>query len=143
MLYLQKNMAKFVRVICCLLFAMALYATANDASAGRSAEEALCADAISLHGNEMQAALTTARTPYLPDAELAGVGMQVQQVPMSRVLRINVLGHIFSVKSISQKLADRDAMLSQHWCRLYETTTHYCCHPVSEYYVFALRHIIV
>ena len=36
-----------------------------------------------------------------------------------------------------------DAVLSQHWGKLYETTTSYCCHPVSEYYVFALRRIIV
>ena len=46
-------------------------------------------------------------------------------------------------QDIAQRLADRDAVLSQHWGKLYETTTSYCCHPVSEYYVFALRRIIV
>lgn len=127
-----------------MLFAIALYAAANEVSAMKSAGETVHAVVLPIQNEDVQATtLSAVQLPYFPDAELAGIGIQFQQVTMSRLQRINVLEYIFSLKSLSQKLADRDAALSQHKGRLYDTTTCYNCHPASEYYVFALRRIIV
>lgn len=136
-------MGKFIQVILCLLFAMVIYATANELSARNDADNLAHAALAVQNEGAIRAVVTATCPPYLPDAELAGAGMQVQQISISRLQRINVLEYIFSLKSLSQRLADRDAALSQHWSRIYETTTSYCCHPVSSYYVFALRRIIV
>lgn len=136
-------MGKFIKIILCLLFAIAIYATANEISARNDADEMAHTSLTVQNEGTIRAVVTATHPPYFPDAELAGAGMQVQQITMSRLQRISALEYIFSLKSLSQRLADRDAALSQHWCRLYDTTTDYCCHPVSEYYVFALRRIIV
>lgn len=125
-----------------MLFAVALYAAANEVSAMKNADEKAHM-VLPVQNEGVQATLSAVQLPYFPDAELAGTGMQIQQITTSRLQRINVLEYIFSLKSLSQKLADRDAVLSQHRCRLYDTTTSYYCHPASEYYVFALRRIIV
>ena len=135
-------MMKFIKVILCLLFAVVLYAAASEISAKEYADADAYAT-LPVQNKELQATITAVKFPYSPDAELAGAGMTAYQISLSRIQRINMLDYVFSVKSISQKLADRDAVLSQHQCRLYDSTTSYCCHPASEYYVFALRHIIV
>lgn len=135
-------MGKFIKSILCLLFAIAIFAVANEVSVARGAELTACGT-FPMQNKAIQTTVTAAQSPFFTDAELAGSGMQVQQISMSRLQRINVVEYIFSLKSISQKMASHDAALSQHWCRLYATTTSYCCHPASEYYVFALRRIIV
>ena len=54
------------------------------------------------------------------------------------------IGEYFSsLRNVLQCCADRDNSLSQHWGRIYNTTTSYYCQPASEYYVFTLRHIII
>lgn len=136
-------MGKFINVILYLLFAVVIYATANEISASNDADKVDHTYLAAQDEGTIRAVVTTTCPPYFPDAELAGAGMHVQQITMSRLQRISILEYLFSLKSLSQRLADRDAVLSQHWCRLYDTTTDYCCHPVSEYYVFALRRIIV
>lgn len=125
-----------------MLFAIALYAAANEVSAMKSADCTVHTTS-QMQDEGGQATLSAMQLPYFPDAELAGTGIQLQQITTSRLQRINVLEYIFSLKSLTQRLADRDAVLSQHRGRLYDTTTCYYCHPASEYYVFALRRIIV
>ena len=116
-----------------MLFAVALHSVANDYFAEKQAEQDIYMAMSTMKGDTHET-VSSPQTPYFPDAELAGTGIQTHQIAMSR---------IFSLKALAQRLADRDAVLSQHWGKLYETTTSYCCHPVSEYYVFALRRIIV
>lgn len=136
-------MGKFIKVILCLLFAIAIYATANEVSARNGADGETHTSLTIQNEGTIRTVLTSARPPYLPEAELAGTGMQMQQITFSRLQRISALEYLFSLKGLSQRLSDRDAMLSQHQSRLYATTTDYGCHPVSDYYVFALRRIIV
>ena len=118
-----------------MLFAVALHSVANDYFAEKQAEQDIYMAMSAMKGDTHET-VSSPQTPYFPDAELAGIAM-------SRIQRIQAAESIFSLKALAQRLADRDAVLSQHWGKLYETTTSYCCHPVSEYYVFALRRIIV
>ena len=76
--------------------------------------------------------------------ELAGTGIQTHQIAMSRIQRIQAAESIFFFKKPLLK-GWQTVMLFYLSIggTLYETTTSYCCHPVSEYYVFALRRIIV
>ena len=121
---------------------MALHSVANDYFAEKQAEQDIYMAMSTMKGDTHET-VSSPQTPYFPDAELAGTGIQTHQIAMSRIQRIQAAESIFSLKALAQRLADRDAVLSQHWGKLYETTTSYCCHPVSEYYVFALRRIIV
>ena len=109
-----------------MLFAVALHSVANDYFAEKQAEQDIYMAMSAMKGDTHET-VSSPQTPYFPDAELAGTGIQTHQIAMSRIQRIQAAESIFS----------------QHWGKLYETTTSYCCHPVSEYYVFALRRIIV
>ncbi|MCY6292738.1 MULTISPECIES: hypothetical protein [Bacteroides] len=135
-------MAKFIKIILFMLFAVALHCVANNYFAGEQAEQDTYM-AMSVLKGDMHETVSSPQAPYFPDAELAGAGIQVHQIAMSRIQRIQAAEYVLSLKGLAQRLADRDAALSQHWGKLYDTTTSYCCHPVSEYYVFALRRIIV
>ena len=119
-----------------MLFAVALHCVANNYFAGEQAEQDTYM-AMSVLKGDTHETVSNPQAPYFPDAELAGAGIQVHQIAMSRIQRIQ------AAEYVAQRLADRDAALSQQWGKLYDTTTSYCCHPVSEYYVFALRRIIV
>ena len=67
---------------------------------------------------------------------------QVEQ-PEHAVTYVQIGEYFSSLRNVLQCCADRDNSLSQHWGRIYNTTTSYYCQPASEYYVFTLRHIII
>lgn len=135
-------MVKCVKVILVFLFAVLLHNAANDFFTGHTVKEDDSVT-LALSANIPEAVVATAQMPYLPDAELAGTGMQLHQITLSRIQRINASEYLLSLKSLAQKLVEREAALTQHQGRIYNTTTSYFCHPASEYYVFALRRIIV
>ena len=81
--------------------------------------------------------------PYLPDAELAGMGGQLHSLTYSRIQRISTTEYIFSLKDWIDKLAQRAAVLSLHREKLYDATAYYRCQPVCEYYIFTLRRILI
>lgn len=136
-------MAKFVKMILFLLFAVALHCVASDFFAEKSVKEECRAAVLSLEHGVSETAVARVQSPQFPVAELAGGGIQTQQVVTSRIQRIHATQYILSLKSLGQKLVDCEAALSQNRQRLYDNTTSYCCHPVNDYYVFALRRIIV
>lgn len=80
--------------------------------------------------------------PCLPIAELNS-HLQTHQMSTTRMQRVQLVEYFFSLKNVLRSCANRESSLSQHWGRIYKTTISFCCHPVSEYYVFALRRIII
>lgn len=86
--------------------------------------------------------VSSAQLPYLPEGELS-TGVQFHQINISRIQRIHLLEYATSLKTLIHLQSLREAALVQHQGRINDTTTSYNCHPASEYYVFALRHIII
>ena len=75
--------------------------------------------AMSVLKGDTHETVSSPQAPYFPDAELAGAGIQVHQIAMSRIQRIQAAEYVFSLKGLAQRLADRDAALSQHWGKLF------------------------
>jgi len=59
----------------------------------------------------------------------------------SRVQRVQLIQYFFSLKSLLLYQADRVASLSKQLTHVFHVTTN--IHPPCEYYVFALRKIII
>ena len=97
-----------------MLFAVALHSVANDYFAEKQAEQDIYMAMSTMKGDTHET-VSSPQTPYFPDAELAGTGIQTHQIAMSRIQRIQAAESIFSLKALAQRLADRDAVLSQHW----------------------------
>lgn len=137
-------MAKFVKVILSLLFVVAFNGAVNDFSVVEQAErqiDAICV--MTLDQTTSGSVIGVDEPPYLPEAELLNNCALTYQITMSRIQRVNVAEYVLSLKGLVQTLANRVAALSQHFGRIYDTTTSYYCHPSSNYYVFALRRIII
>ncbi len=81
--------------------------------------------------------------PYWPAVELNASAANAYQLVASRIQRWVVTEYTISMKSILQKLADREAAVSQHQERIYDTTISYFCEPASQYYVYTLRRILI
>lgn len=131
-------MDKYVKVILSVLFAMILYGMTDNFSADQQVESQRYALVCKAESQE----LSSAQLPYLPEGELTSAA-QSHQVVTPRVQRASFLEYSLLLKSLMQKLSVREGALSQHWGRIYDTTTSYKCHSVSDYYVFALRRIII
>lgn len=86
--------------------------------------------------------VSSTQLPYLPEGELSA-GIQLHQINASRIQRIHLLEYSTSLKALIHLQSLREAALAQHQGRIYDTTTSYYCHPASEYYVFALRRILI
>ena len=120
-------MAKFVKVILFLLLAVALHGVAGNVFTEKQVKP--------------QGQINAPESPYLPVAELTN--LQSHQISVTRIQRVQIGEYFSSLRNVLQCCADRDNSLSQHWGRIYNTTTSYYCQPASEYYVFTLRHIII
>ena len=97
---------------------------------------------VAAHHQE-EACFTSPRLPYLPVAELASNNGHVQLLTMSRIQRSYITEYIFSLKDWVDKIAQREAVLSLHREKLFDATAYYRCQPVCEYYIFALRRILI
>ena len=130
-------MAKFVKVILFLLFAVTLHCVASNLFTEIPVE-----GQYDFTYTTYAQKVTSAQLPYFPEGELSSA-VQSHQIMTSRIQRINLLEYSMSLKALALKLSSREAVLVQHRGRLYGTTTSYYCHPSSEYYVFTLRRIII
>lgn len=131
-------MAKFIKVILFLLFALAFHCVADNLFTEKPVKVEECAFDYKIDSQKV----TSAQLPYLPEGELSSAA-QSHQIVTSRIQRISLLEYFISLRALAQKSLLREAALAQHWGRIYDTTTSYSCHPASEYYVFALRRIII
>ena len=131
-------MAKFVKSILLLLFAVALYGVANNSFTEKSVEDV---SLIAL-APEHQDSVSTPQLPCWPVTAFTSE-LQTHRVATDRVQRVQLGEYFSSLRNMLQDLAERDASLSRHQGRIYATTTSCYCHPSSEYYVFTLRRIII
>ena len=138
LLYLQENMAKFVKVILFLLLTVTLHGVASNVFTEKPVEQSELAITYSMKQHEQ---ISAPDFPYAPVAELNN--LQSHQISVTRIQRVQLGEYFFSLKNALQCCADRDNSLSQHWGRIYGTTTSYYCQPSSEYYVYTLRRIII
>lgn len=132
------NMAKNIKIILFLLLTFVLHGLASNAFTDRPVEKQ--EHAISQAMNKQQQ-VSTPEYPYAPVAELTN--LQGQQLSVTRIQRVQLGEYFSSLKNVLQCYAYHANSLSQHWGRIYNTTTSYDCQPSSEYYVFALRRIII
>lgn len=133
-------MAKFLKVILFLLFTVASYSVVNDFSAAKAEQQAY---AVPSDESIQGSMVSQSEVSFLPEAELAGGYAQPHQVTMSRMQRAQTIPYSLSLRALVQSMVTREAALVQHQERIYDTTTSYYCHPASQYYVFALRRIII
>lgn len=135
-------MARLLTLVLFLLFAVGFFGVANGSVAAGQAEESVHASMFA-GGTYEKGFVSSSKLPYLSEAELAGGCTPLHQITWSRVQRTHVLEYSLSLKALVHRLASREAALSHHWGRIYDTTTSYHCHPASQYYVFALRRILI
>ena len=131
-------MAKFVKVILFLLLTVTLHGVASNVFTEKPVEQSELAITYSMKQHEQ---ISAPDFPYAPVAELNN--LQSHQISVTRIQRVQIGEYFSSLRNVLQCCADRDNSLSQHWGRIYNTTTSYYCQPASEYYVFTLRHIII
>ena len=129
---------KFVKVILFLLLTVAFHSIAGNVSTAKvvDEQERAITYAMRQHGE-----ISAPDLPGKPVAELNN--LQSHQISVTRIQRVQLGEYFFSLKNALQCCADRDNSLSQHWGRIYGTTTSYYCQPSSEYYVYTLRRIII
>lgn len=131
-------MVKFVKVILFLLLTVAFHSIAGNVSTEKMVDrqEYDITYAMEQHGE-----ICAPDFPGKPVAEL--INLQSQQMSVTRIQRVQLGEYFFSLKNVLQGCAERENSLSQHWGRIYDTTTSYYCQPSSEYYVYTLRRIII
>lgn len=131
-------MAKFIKVILFLLLTVTLHGIAGNVFTEKSVEQ--IENAITYSVNE-HGQISTPEYPYFPVAELTN--LQSHPISVTRIQRVQLGEYFALLKNLLQSCAERDNSLSQHWGRIYDTTTSYYCQPSCEYYVFTLRHILI
>lgn len=137
MLYLQMNMARFVKVILFVLLAIAFHgATSNDFTD----KQVESLDHIT-YSTDCQGQFSVPEFPSTPLAELTN--LQGHQLSVTRIQRVQLGEYFVSLRNALQRCTDCENSLLQHLGRIYNTITSYYCQPSSEYYVFALRRIII
>lgn len=138
-------MAKYLRFIGFLVFAFALWQTASDMFIGRTIDEGKCVNekAAVIYHQQTETCIAVPQLPYLPEAELAGFSGQSQLLTFLRMQRSSATDCIFSLKDWMNMLSLREAVLTLHREKLYDATAYYRCNPVCEYYIFALRRILI
>lgn len=131
-------MAKLVKVILFFLFAVTIHCVADNIFTDKPVDNQDCVLPYTIETQKV----SNAELPYLPEGELSNGG-QSHQTVTSRLQRINLLEYSISLKALTHQQSLREAALVQHQGKLYDTTTSYYCHSAREYYVFALRRILV
>lgn len=131
-------MTKFVKVILFLLFTIALHGIVNNIFTEKQVETE---DYAITYAMNHQGQISAPEYPYIPVAELTN--LQSHQLSVTRIQRVQLGEYFSSLKNALQCCAHYENSLSQHLGRIYNTTTSYNCQPASEYYVFALRRIII
>lgn len=133
-------MTKYVKVILFLLLTVALYGVSSNIFTENQVEQ----DEHITYSIKQQGQISSPDFPYIPVAELTNLqAHQISVTRIQRVQRMQLEEYFTSLKSAIQCCADRENSLSQHRGRIYDTTTSYDCQPSSEYYVFALRRILI
>ena len=132
-------MARVIKSILSLLLIGVLHVAANNVLV----KEDLYDDSVDMQSSSCAYCFDNIKLPYLPDAELGSIGFYVQQNAPSRTSRTHFNGSAYSLRDIALIMAEREAMLTKHWQKDHGDYLLSITHPASEYYIFALRHIII
>lgn len=129
-----------------MVLALALWQTVSDTFANKAASggNVVSENTIAVH-EQTDAYIAMPQLPYLPDAELAGMGGQLHSLTYSRIQRISTTEYIFSLKDWIDKLAQRAAVLSLHREKLYDATAYYRCQPgvrILHFHAKAYSHLV-
>ena len=131
-------MGRYLKIIGLLVLALALWQTSGTvftSDGGVITEDSTDIQAVTAAHSQDGTCFTSPQLPYLPVAELASNSGHLQ--------RSYTAEYIFSLKDWVDKLARREAVLSLHKEKLYDSTAYYGCKPVCEYYIFTLRRILI
>lgn len=139
-------MGRYLKIIGLLVLALALWQTSGTvftSDGGVSTGDSTDIQAVTAAHSQDGTCFTSPQLPYLPVAELASNSGHLHSLAMSRIQRSYTAEYIFSLKYWVDKLARREAVLSLHKEKLYDSTAYYGCKPVCEYYIFTLRRILI
>lgn len=132
-------MVKSLKLIWFVLWAVVLINIVSHVSID-AMEWGKCVNAVSLVEHQIDVAGNPSSSS---EAELVNI-LPIYQSVVSRIQRVQTDEYFSVLKRVLQQIAYWESSLSLHSERIYPSTVScYYCHPVSEYYVFALRHIIV
>lgn len=132
-------MARYLKYIVFLLLTLTLQGVAGKVFTEKPVEHVVCDDPGFLAQQEGQ--FSAPEFPYIPVAELTN--LQGHQLSVTRLQKVQLEEYCSVLKSLLQTCAECNSSLSQQKRRLYNTTISHYCQPPSEYYVFALRRIII
>lgn len=146
------SMIKFLKLILFLLLITVFGDSLSDGTAARSVEEkALVYQEAATSGREVQVAFVASsgsyvpasRLPYLSDAEIENPGGTILLLTFPRGQRSYITEFLLSLKDVLVRMARRDDALSSQRSKLFDGSAVCRCRPACEYYVFALRRIII
>lgn len=141
-------MGKIIKLILILVLANAFWGSVSDAFTVSAVEHLVFANNsenadvqknVDRHGSYV----SVPRLPFISDAENSNSGGATQLLTFARVQHFYTTENILSLKGTVELMATREGALSMHREKLFDTHAFYPCSPVSQYYVYALRHIII
>lgn len=131
-------MKRLVKIIVFFAFTWILYGMASEFFV-----EYQATDVTSLLKNEINSqSFENSSLPVLPAAELGGMGVHLTHAGDSRVQRVNFNTYCTALRDITKNIANRQGLLTRQWQKLCQTSLS-GDKSSCEYYVFALRHIII
>ncbi len=131
-------MVKLIKVMLLLLLVVSSHKVESQDSIGRKVALAKSENVCFLCH---QGQVTAPVIPILPIAELTP--SITSQVLVSRFQRLYLIEYNASLRSVLRYCSAHENSLSLHRVKVYSTTPSYYSEPVSDYYVFTLKHIIV
>lgn len=135
-------MVRFLRLTGFLVILFALWQVASTTFTEKSADDSMCRKELTIRCHKQGSIVSVPQYPYFPEAELAGSVTQPQLLTFLRVQRSMFTECAYSLKDRMDLLVQCIATLCLHSEKLHHTT-YYRCQPMCEYYVFALRRILI
>lgn len=87
--------------------------------------------------------VSASQLPYMSDAEIENLGGAIQLLTFLRVQRSYTTEFLLSLKDVLIRMARRAGALLSQRLKLFDISTFGQFRPTCEYYVFALRRIII
>lgn len=141
--YICSLMNKYIRLVFTLAIVAISYNLAGDLSS-KYRESAEGEGFVVLHSLAAPLqALSGRQAPFRENAEPGGIGnYSEQQAAPRHHNRVNWSKYFFKIKDISRKLTNAAGSQVKCRARLCDSPSH-CIQLTGEYYVFALKHIII
>lgn len=137
-------MADFLRYIGILMLVLVVGQRAGEALDNSLSDAVSCVQSEQVaFQQETTDYFTMPQWPCLPDAELAGTNSCSQLMASSRMQRSAVMEYLCLLKERVGELARYEAVRSRYQRKFYDALPSHFCSPVCDYYIFALRRILI